>query len=110
MKRGDGALTWADAVAWRAIEPSLADRAVAAASAPWVYSDRDLIDAAAALEHLTKEPVVELRLGSPLQQTRVHGASVAGTLHVRRGTGMVPPRRLRNTVASSSYIRSATGL
>jgi predicted ATPase len=64
LKRGGTALPWADAVAFarRAIAVSLADRAVAEASARWVFFDRGLIDAAAALEHLTGEPVVE-RIG-----------------------------------------------
>jgi predicted ATPase len=60
MKRGRRALPWVDAVAFarRAIEVSLADRAVADASARWVFFDRGLIDAAAALERLTGEPVI----------------------------------------------------
>jgi predicted ATPase len=54
-------LPWVDAVAFlrRAIDVSLADRAAADASARWVFFDRGLIDAAAALEHLTGERVVE---------------------------------------------------
>jgi predicted ATPase len=65
MKRGGRALPWVDAVAFarRAIEVSLADWAVADASRRWVFFDRGLIDAAAALEHLTGEPVVN-SLGS----------------------------------------------
>lgn len=61
LKRGGRALPWVDAVAFvrRAIEVSLADRAVAEAYAHWVFFDRGLIDAAAALEHLTGERVVE---------------------------------------------------
>src|SRR5262245_20998993 len=61
LKRGGTALPWVDAVAFaqRAIEVSLADRAVADACACWVFFDRGLIDAAAALEHLTGEPVIE---------------------------------------------------
>ena len=61
LKRGGRALPWADAVAFlrRAIEVSLADRAAADASARWVFFDRGLIDAAAALEDLTGERVVE---------------------------------------------------
>jgi predicted ATPase len=64
LKRGGRALPWADAVAFarRAIEVSLADRASADVSARWVFFDRGLIDAAAALEHMTGEPVVQ-RLG-----------------------------------------------
>jgi predicted ATPase len=54
-------LPWLDAVAFarRAIEVSLADRAGADPSTRWVFFDRGLIDAAAALEHLTGEPVIE---------------------------------------------------
>jgi predicted ATPase len=65
LKRGGAALPWVDAVAFarRAVEMSLADRASAGVGAPWVFFDRGLIDAAAALEHLTGEPVVQ-RLGS----------------------------------------------
>jgi predicted ATPase len=65
IERDGRALPWIDPVAFarRAIEVSLADRAIAAASARWVFFDRGLIDAAAALEYLTGEPVVE-RLGS----------------------------------------------
>jgi predicted ATPase len=61
LKRGGNALPWADAVAFarRAIEVSLADRVVAEARKGWVFFDRGLIDAAAALEHLTGQPVVE---------------------------------------------------
>jgi len=61
LKRGGTALPWVDAVAFlrRAIEMSLADRAAADASARWVFFDRGLIDAAAALEHLTGERVIE---------------------------------------------------
>ena len=64
QRRGGTALPWVDAVAFarRAIEMSLADRAAANATG-WVFFDRGLIDAAAALEHLTGEPVVP-RLGS----------------------------------------------
>ena len=61
LKRGGRALPWVDAIAFlrRAIEVSLADRAAANASARWVFFDRGLIDAAAGLEHLTGERVVE---------------------------------------------------
>jgi predicted ATPase len=61
LKRGGGALPWVDAAAFarRAIEVSLADLAIADTSTRWVFFDRGLIDAAAALEHLTGEPVVD---------------------------------------------------
>jgi predicted ATPase len=61
LKRGGRALPWVDAAAFarRAIEVSLADLRVADTSAHWVFFDRGLIDAAAALGHLTGEAVVE---------------------------------------------------
>jgi predicted ATPase len=61
LDRGGNALPWVDAVAFcrRAVEVSLADRAIADASARWVFFDRGLIDAIAALERLTGEPVVQ---------------------------------------------------
>ncbi|MBR0820002.1 AAA family ATPase [Bradyrhizobium liaoningense] len=61
LKRGGRALPWVDAVAFarRAIEVSLADHATAQSSTRWVFFDRSLIDAAAALEQFTREPVVQ---------------------------------------------------
>src|SRR5262245_22881908 len=61
LKRRGRALPWVDAAAFarRAIEVSVADLMVADTSARWVFFDRGLIDAAAALGHLTGEPVVE---------------------------------------------------
>jgi predicted ATPase len=58
---GNGlALPWVNEVAFarRAIALSLADRAAASCNDRWVFFDRGLIDAAAALEHLTGEPVL----------------------------------------------------
>jgi predicted ATPase len=51
------ALPWVNAVAFarRAIEIALADRATARSDAGWVFFDRGLLDAAAALQHLTGE-------------------------------------------------------
>ena len=61
LARGGNALPWVDRIAFarRAIEVSLTDRASAETDARWVFFDRGLIDAAAALEHLTGEPVVQ---------------------------------------------------
>ena len=59
---GDGlALPWVDAAAFlrRAVAMALADRVSASASDGWVFFDRGLIDAAAGLQHLTGEPVLE---------------------------------------------------
>jgi predicted ATPase len=48
------------AFARRAIQLALADRSAAAdRPAGWVFFDRGLIDAAAALEHLTGEPALD---------------------------------------------------
>jgi len=69
---GDGsALPWANGAAFarRVIALAIADRR-AAADRPegWVFFDRGLIDAAAALQHLTGEPVLD-KLG---QKYRYH--------------------------------------
>jgi predicted ATPase len=58
---GGRALPWVDAVAFarRAIEVSLADRATADVGARWIFFDRGLIDACAALEHLTGERILQ---------------------------------------------------
>jgi len=58
---GDGsALPWTDATAFprRAIALARAGRAVAQDAAGWVFFDRGLIDAAAALQHVTGEPAL----------------------------------------------------
>src|SRR5262245_42951077 len=57
LERNGTALPWIDGVAFarRAIELALADRAAASLQAGWVFFDRGLIDAAAALQHLTGE-------------------------------------------------------
>jgi predicted ATPase len=64
------ALPWVDRTAFlrRAIAMALADRASAIASKGWVFFDRGLIDAAASLQHLTGEPLLE-KLG---QSHRYH--------------------------------------
>ena len=55
------ALPWIDGAAFarRAIATALADRASAGSSDGWVFFDRGLIDTAAALQHLTGEPVLQ---------------------------------------------------
>jgi predicted ATPase len=54
------ALPWVDGIAFsrRAITMALADRAAACSLDGWVFFDRGLIDAAAALQHLTGEPAL----------------------------------------------------
>ena len=60
LARCGSALPWVDPVAFarRAIAIALADRTAAAAADGWVFFDRGLIDAAAALEHMTGKPVL----------------------------------------------------
>src|SRR4029077_19866466 len=60
LARGGSALPWVDGVAFarRAMEIALADRAAAGSLDGWVFSDRGLIDAAGALEHMTGKPVL----------------------------------------------------
>jgi len=57
LKAKGSALPWVDATAFarRAVAMSLADRAAVAGRGGWVFFDRGLIDAAAALQHLTGE-------------------------------------------------------
>jgi predicted ATPase len=59
--RGAGlALPWVNKIAFarRTIELALADRALISREAGWVFFDRGLLDAAAALQHLTGEPAL----------------------------------------------------
>ncbi|MBB4440518.1 MULTISPECIES: AAA family ATPase [Rhizobium] len=59
---GDGAaLPWVDMVAFarRAIEMATADHSAAREQPGWTFFDRGLIDATAALQYLTGEPVLE---------------------------------------------------
>ncbi|WP_076860393.1 AAA family ATPase [Bradyrhizobium mercantei] len=60
LASGGTALPWVDAPAFlrRAIDVALNDMAMAKAHSGWVFFDRGLIDAAAALEALTGEPVL----------------------------------------------------
>lgn len=58
---GDGfALPWVNGTAFarRAIALALADRAAVKGKGGWAFFDRGLIDAAAALQHLTGEPAL----------------------------------------------------
>ena len=61
-RAGDGAaLPWVDPAAFarRAVAMALADRTTAQDLTGWVFFDRGLVDAAAALEHATGEAVLE---------------------------------------------------
>lgn len=57
---GGAALPWVDATAFarRAVAMSLADRAALVDRPGWVFFDRGLVDAAAALQHATGEPAL----------------------------------------------------
>jgi predicted ATPase len=70
LEQGGKALPWIDgsAFARRAIAMALADRAAATALNGWVFFDRGLVDAAAALQHLTREPA----LATLAQEHRYH--------------------------------------
>jgi predicted ATPase len=60
LARGGSALPWVDRVAFarRAIAIALADRVAADSLDGWVFFDRGLVDAAAALEQMTGEPLL----------------------------------------------------
>ena len=60
-RSGGAALPWVDEAAFarRAIGMALDDREQAAEKRGWVFFDRGLIDAAAALQRITGEPVLE---------------------------------------------------
>ncbi|KZS52350.1 MULTISPECIES: AAA family ATPase [Rhizobium] len=61
LEENGTALPWIDMAAFarRAIDTATADHAAASAQTGWVFFDRGLIDAAAALQHLTGEPVLK---------------------------------------------------
>jgi predicted ATPase len=61
LQSGGVALPWVDVAAFarRAIETSIADREAVSGLPGWVFFDRGLVDAAAALEHATGEPALE---------------------------------------------------
>jgi predicted ATPase len=61
LKRDGSALPWVDEVAFarRAIAMTLDDRTSASELEGWVFFDRGLVDAAAGLQHLTGEQVLD---------------------------------------------------
>jgi predicted ATPase len=73
LDRDGSALPWADGAAFlrRAIAMALADRASAAALQGWVFFDRGLIDAAAGLQHLTGEAILQPLGGAHRYHQRV---------------------------------------
>jgi hypothetical protein len=89
LARGGSALPWVDGVAFarRAIAIALADRAAAGSLDGWVFFDRGLIDAAAALEHMTGKPMLSaLGQANQLPSARVRRAALTGDLRDRSGT------------------------
>jgi predicted ATPase len=70
LASGGSALPWVDPIAFarRAISTALADRSAAESLDGWVFFDRGLVDAAAALQHLTGEPA----LATLCQPSRYH--------------------------------------
>jgi len=61
VQNGGRALPWIDELAFThlAVTTALADRAKAKAYTGWVFFDRGLIDAASALERLTRQPALK---------------------------------------------------
>jgi predicted ATPase len=100
MNNGGSALPWVDMAAFarRAITTALADRSSTPASGGWIFFDRSLIDAAIALQHLTREPVLE---------------EFAQTHRYHRRVFLAPPwpelyftdRELRHSPAVAEYYR-----
>jgi predicted ATPase len=97
LASGGSALPWIDGIAFarRAITMALADRAAAHSLYGWVFFDRGLIDAAAALQHLTGEPALAT-LG---QANRYHRRvfltpALAGDLPNRSGAASRPGQGL----------------
>lgn len=67
------ALPWIDLAAFgrRAFDLAKADRKQVQAGQGWVFFDRGLVDAAAALQHATGQPVAETLAGSDRYHARV---------------------------------------
>ena len=73
LQREGAALPWVNGTAFarRAIEMALADRVAASRLEGWVFFDRGLVDAAAALQHLTGEPALATLGGAHRYHRRV---------------------------------------
>lgn len=84
LAKSGSALPWVDpgAFAQRAIGMARNDRARAAEWAGWVFFDRGLVDAAAALEHVTGRPVLPACRGERYHR-RVFMAPPWPEIHVR---------------------------
>ncbi|MEJ0078676.1 MAG: AAA family ATPase [Alphaproteobacteria bacterium] len=99
---GGSALPWVDAAAFarRAVTMALADRASASARKGWVFFDRGLVDAAAALQHLTGEPALQ-----PLRQSHRYHRRVFLAPPWREIYVTDPERRHRFDAALAEYSR-----
>src|ERR1044072_2224935 len=73
VQREGAALPWVNGTAFarRAIALALADRVAASRLEGWVFFDRGLVDAAAAVQHLTGEPALAALGGAPRYHRRV---------------------------------------
>jgi len=110
---GDGlALPWVDGAAFarRAIAVALADRDAADGDGGWVFFDRGLIDAAAALQHLTGEPLLTALGQAHRYHRRIFLAppwpEIYVTDHERRhglDAGIAEYQRLRHVYPSLGY-------
>lgn len=102
LENGGGALPWLDLAAFarRAIALALADRAAAAALPGPVFFDRGLVDAAAALEHATGEPVL-----APLGRAHRYHPTVFLTPPWPELRSEDPQRRQRPGEAEAEYAR-----
>jgi predicted ATPase len=85
LKAGGDALPWADPLAFtrRTIQMALSDREAAKIHSRWVFFDRGLIDAAAALEDRTGEPVLRAMDALHRYQRRVFMAPPWPEIYVK---------------------------
>jgi predicted ATPase len=112
LKAKGWALPWVDATAFarRAVAMALADRAALAGRGGWVFFDRGLIDAAAALQHLTGEAALQPLRRSHRYHRRVFLAPPWPEIYVtdrerRHGfdAALTEYRRLLQTYPSLGY-------
>jgi predicted ATPase len=73
LERNGNALPWTDMAAFarRAIEVAIEDHFAASSQSGWTFFDRGLVDAAAALQHATGEPLQEELIAANRYHERV---------------------------------------
>jgi predicted ATPase len=94
------------AFARRAIELAIADRVAASRPEGWVFFDRRLVDAAAALEHLTGEPALATLGGARIATISACSSRRLGRksmLKTQSGAAVAEHERLVEAYASLSY-------